>query len=250
MKVHVVEQGSPEWHALRLGIPTASAFDRIITPAKAEFSASARGYAIELVTETMLGMPVIDLSGVKAVQRGKELEPEAAQMYEFELGVNVSPVGFITTDDGRVGASPDLLVDDQPGAVELKCPLPHTHMAYLLDGFELKYLVQVQGQMMVGDLEWVDRYSYHPSLPPVRQRTTRDEPFIAKLRARLDQFLDLRDELMERAKSLGVVHALPPEGIDDKLDRIRRGNYVIRRGHYVSIPSPESIDERNPFMAG
>lgn len=209
MKVHVVEQGSAAWHALRLGIPTASAFDRIITPAKMEFSAAARGYAIELVAEKLLGQPVIDLSNVKAVERGKELEPEAAAMYEFETDAKVSPVGFVTTDDGRVGASPDLLVDGLPGAVELKCPSPHTHLGYLLDGFGNKYKVQVQGQMLVGDLEWVDRYSYHPLLPPARERTHRDEPFIAKLRAALDQFLDLRDELLGKALRAGAIEREP-----------------------------------------
>jgi hypothetical protein len=100
-------------------------------------------------------------------------------------------------------------VDGLPGAVELKCPSPHTHLGYLLDGFGRDYKVQAMGQMLVGDLEWVDRYSYHPLLPPVRQRTYRDDGFIAKLRAALDQFLDLRDELMERALRAGAVIQAP-----------------------------------------
>ena len=205
MRVFVVEQGGPEWLSLRLGIPTSSEFDKIITPKTQKFSASARSFAIRLVTEELLRCPVLDIGSVPAIARGKELEPDAVQMYEFEQGVSTSPVGFITTDDGRIGASPDRLVDGVPAGVELKCPAPHTHMSYLLDGFDADYKVQVQGQMLVGDFEWVDRYSYHPNLPPVRERTYRDEPFIAKLRSALDQFLDLRDELLSQAKAAGVI---------------------------------------------
>jgi len=31
--IHEVEQNTPEWLTLRLGIPTASMFDKIVTPA-------------------------------------------------------------------------------------------------------------------------------------------------------------------------------------------------------------------------
>ena len=41
---------------------------------------------------------------------GIEREPEARELYEFLRSVDVEEVGFITTDDGTAGCSPDGLV--------------------------------------------------------------------------------------------------------------------------------------------
>ena len=57
-----VEQGYAEWVAARLGIPTASCFDKIITPKTMKPSASADKYAWELIAERVLGRPVDDAS--------------------------------------------------------------------------------------------------------------------------------------------------------------------------------------------
>jgi hypothetical protein len=50
--IHTCDQGSAEWFARRLGIPTASEFDRIITAAKGDLSKSASKYAQALVIPT------------------------------------------------------------------------------------------------------------------------------------------------------------------------------------------------------
>jgi hypothetical protein len=42
--VHNVSQLSDEWHRLRMGIPTASEFGRIITPKTMKLSAQAPEY--------------------------------------------------------------------------------------------------------------------------------------------------------------------------------------------------------------
>ena len=103
MKIHHVTQGSPEWTALRIGIPTASAFDKIITPAKGQLSKSSRPYAFLLVAEQLLGRTLDSLEGLEWIERGKELEPQAVRMYEFAEDCETAPVGFITSDDGRMG---------------------------------------------------------------------------------------------------------------------------------------------------
>ena len=46
---HNCKQGGPEWNELRLGRPTASLFERIITPAKAEMSKQSDGLLHQLV---------------------------------------------------------------------------------------------------------------------------------------------------------------------------------------------------------
>jgi hypothetical protein len=202
--IHDVEQGSPEWLTLRLGIPTSSEFHRIITAAKGELSKSARKYAHQLVAEALLGEPVeSSIGNLHWVMRGKLLEPQAVQQYEFTTDVETRAVGFITTDCGRLGCSPDRLIIGARGGLEIKCTAPQTHMGFLIDGPGDDYRQQVQGQLAIAELEFVDLYAYHPALPALMLRTYRDEPYIAKMRAALSEFLDMRDAMLEQAKASG-----------------------------------------------
>ena len=207
MKIHQVKQGTAEWFALRLGIPTASEFDNIVTPKTGKLSAGARKYSYRLIAERLLRQPVQSLDGISYIERGNELEPQAVQQYEFENDVATDPVGFITTDDGRMGASPDRLIRGKAAGVEIKCPAAHTHIGYLLDGHDDKYRPQVQGQLLVAELEFVDFYSFHPRMPPAAIRTRRDDPYIRLMRDALEEFCDNLEEMLERAKSLGVFQA-------------------------------------------
>jgi hypothetical protein len=207
MKIHNVEQGSADWIALRIGIPTASQFHKIITPKTLELSSQARRYAFFLVAEKLMNESLNPLENLEWIERGKLLEPQAVKMYEFDQEVSTMPVGFLTTDDGRIGASPDRLIVDQAAALELKCPAPHTHLEYLIDGFGADYMAQVQGQAYVGDFEWVDRYSFHPLMPSALMRTYRDEAYIKKLADALARFVDMKDELLEQARGKGYFGA-------------------------------------------
>jgi hypothetical protein len=201
--IHDMEQGTPEWLAARLGIPTASEFHRIITAAKGELSKQARKYAQQLVAETLLGEPLdTGIGNLELVARGRLLEPLAVQQYEAATGTETRAVGFITTNDGRVGCSPDRLIG-QRGGLEIKCPAPLTHMGYLIDGPGDDHKQQVQGQLAVAELEWVDLYSFHPDLPPAKIRTYRDEPYIAKMSMALAEFLDMRDAMLAKATADG-----------------------------------------------
>ena len=211
MRTFKCEQGSAEWHALRMGLPTASSFHKIITPARCEPSTQARAYMFELVAEKLLGVPAQELDNLPWIQRGKDLEPEAARAYEFQHDLSTEPVGFITNDAGTIGASPDRLVISDAGeligAVELKCPAPHTHIAYWADGFGADYRVQVQGQMYVTGLDWIDRCSYHPMLPMVCVRTHRDDEFIGKLATALNVFVEQKEALAARLRATGFFEA-------------------------------------------
>ena len=202
MKVHNVEQGTEAWLALRLGIPTASMFSQILTPG-GKLSKSARKYAYRLTAERILNRPLDSIEGLEWVARGKELEPDAVKLYEFEHEVRTIPVGFITTDDGRTGVSPDRLVGDV-GLLEIKCPAPHTHIGYMLDGFGADYKPQVQGQLHVAEREWTDFLSYSDEMPRVILRTVRDEPYIQLLRDALDEFNDMREEMFVKALAEGA----------------------------------------------
>lgn len=205
MKIWNVEPSSGEWLSIRLGIPTASMFHKILTPKKLDFSAQARGYAFRLVAEKLLNESLDSLDYIDHVQRGKDLEPQAITMYEFAEETETAPVGFITTDDMRAGATPDRLIIGKPAALEVKCPAPHTHLEYLVDGWGADYLIQAQGQAYVGEFEYVDRYSFHPALPPALNRTNRDEAIIGKLRVALDQFFDVRDQIEAAVRASGFI---------------------------------------------
>jgi len=209
MRVHSVEQGTDEWRKLRLGIPTSSEFSSLITPG-GKPSTQARGYAHQLIAERITGRPADDFQGTYWMQRGTELEPEAARAYEFAQDVTTQRVGFITNDACTIGCSPDRLVIGHPGALEVKCYAPANHVAVAVDGFGEKHIPQVQGQLLIGEFEWVDRWAYHPDMPPVRVRTYRDEAYIAKLADALARFLDTLAEMEAHLRTTGFLQEQNP----------------------------------------
>lgn len=205
MIIHQVDQGTPEWLALRLGIPTASEFDKIVTP-KGEPSTSARGYMARLLAERLLKRPLgNDIDTLEWVANGKQFEDDAARAYSFENDCEVIKLGFCTTDDGRRGCSLDRAHPDMSRIVEIKCPSPQVHMLYFMDGFGPKYRAQVQGQLLIcQDAADAIRYSYHPAMPSVTNRTARDAAFLAKLDSELSKFCDELDEWEAKARASGM----------------------------------------------
>ncbi|HLS34240.1 MAG TPA: YqaJ viral recombinase family protein, partial [Brevibacterium sp.] len=127
MKILDVVQGSPEWLAARLGLPTCSQADRILTPARLRPASGAVTYRLQLLAEWVLGYP-IEWSGSSAyMERGTELEAEARAAYEVEMGVDVEEVGLVLAPGGAFAGSPDGLVGED-GGLEIKCPALHTHI--------------------------------------------------------------------------------------------------------------------------
>jgi hypothetical protein len=210
--IHEFEQRSEAWYAARLGIPTASEFHRIITAVKGDLSKSASKYAHALLAEKLLRRPLDKPPSTPwAMARGRQLEPFALAQYAREMGLDVRQVGFVTTDDGRLGASPDGLIVGEPGGAEFKCLLDDNHVSLWADGPGEDFRQQVQGNLAIAELEWWDLYGYHPNLPAVRIRTYRDEPYIAKMGVALVQFLEIRDELVAKAEQAGwEAHAAEP----------------------------------------
>lgn len=200
-KIYYFEQGSEEWKIFRIGIPTASEFFRIVTPT-GKLSSQARAYAIRLIAEKLFGYPMEDLGGIPAIARGKELEASAVRMYEYEYDAETKPVGFITTDDGEIGCSPDRLVGTD-GLMEIKCCYPHIHLGYRIDGLEKDYIGQIQGQLWVSERKWCDFYSFHDQAPPVKIRVERNEEYIGVLAASIREFVKMKNELLEKIKADG-----------------------------------------------
>ena len=180
-------QGTDGWMKDRVGIPTASNFDKIITT-KGVASASAKKYMYQLAGERIIGRKE-DTYQNAAMQRGTELEPKARELYEVVTGETVEEVGLCWLDSTkRVGASPDGLVGED-GDIEIKCPLLPTQVEYLLNKVvPTTYFQQIQGQLYVTGRKWCDFVSYYPDMPLLKIRVFRNEVFISALSRQLDLF--------------------------------------------------------------
>ena len=206
--IHKCEQGSVEWYSLRLGIPTSSMFHKIITPG-GKVSEQRHAYRYRLIAERLLKESMDQPLSVEWVERGKELEPHAVAHFQFLNQVELEPVGFVTTNDGKLGCSPDRLVKNKAQAVEIKCPAPWTQIGYLLDGPGADYKPQVQGQILVGGFECVHFYAFHDRMPSLLETTRPDPAYLKLLIGGLSQFCEELDRETERARSLGAYAAHP-----------------------------------------
>ncbi len=155
-----------------------------------ELSGAADDYICELIGDLHRLAPPMPEEGFSnfATRYGQQTEPEARSWYEMHTGNVVNRVGFVTTEDGRFGCSPDGLLDyiqpgfdlKEPGGLELKCPQPKTHVSYLLaGGLPSEYKGQVHGSLIVTGRAWWDFCSYCPGLKPLIVRVTPDEYTVA-----------------------------------------------------------------------
>lgn len=201
MIVHDVAQSSPEWLDLRCGIPTASQFKRIITAKTEKPSAGADKYLDELMAEHIDGH--IDGFDSEFMERGKKLEAEAANWYALQHDIDPVIVGFVTTDDGDIGCSPDRLIGDE-GGLEIKVPALTTHIGYERnpDSLVAAYRPQVYGCMWLCERLWWDILSYNPAMQSVCVRVTREDEYMAKLIDAVTKFSERleteRKELIDR----------------------------------------------------
>jgi hypothetical protein len=191
MQIIECAQYSAEWWAARRGVPTASEFSRIITPAKWQYAKGAATYMQELIADLYdptYGMHEEYVSRVMAI--GTQREPEARRYYEFSREVSVEEVGFCKTDDDRFGCSPDGLVGEH-GGLELKSPKHATQVKWLLaGGVPAEHLAQCVGFLFVTGRKWIDFLSYCPPLPELLVRVELDDRCNTMMVA-LDQFWDL-----------------------------------------------------------
>ena len=191
MKIHNVEHGTPEWFKLRLGKPSASRFKDCVTPT-GKTSSSSEKYMHELLAER-LSMKRFEGFDTFHMKRGRELEPQAADVFSFQTDLPCREVGFVTDDKEAVGCSPDRLVGDI--GLEIKCPMHTTQVKYLIDYHSKnemppEYYAQVQGTMWIMDLPEYWFMSYHPDLPNLIMKVPRDDKYIAGLQAAIEKLLE------------------------------------------------------------
>lgn len=194
MKIIDCIQGSPEWHAAKLGVASASNFSKILAKGQGK---TRKAYMLRLAAEILSSEPQETYSNA-AMERGIEIEPQAREYYEGLNGVKVEQVGFCKLDD-NIGCSPDGLVGTD-GGIEIKCPNTTTHITYILaDKLPSEYVAQVQGSLWVTDRKWWDFLSFDPRLkgrPFWSIRVERDEAYINKLAIEVNQFIIELEELI------------------------------------------------------
>ena len=196
MRIDQNEQGSPEWLAARLGIPSASMFAKLVTT-KGIWSASADAYINQLVAERLTGERE-EVFQSHHMLRGTELEPDARDLYSLISDAEVTEVGFCLHDTLSAGCSPDGLIGDD-GGLEIKCPAPSTHVEYLRgEVLPSKYKQQVMGCLWITGREWWDFVSYHPTMKPLIVRVERDEEYIAALEKCVTKAVNLIEENVEK----------------------------------------------------
>ncbi len=203
MKIHDIEQGHIDWFKLRMGIPTASELGNLLTP---EFELRKgempKTYIYTKVAEAYSGRPLIS-TGSWNTEQGEILETEARPWFELEYEKKVRQVGFITTDDGRFGCSPDGLILNDECGLEIKSPAAHTHVKYLVNGVLPKeYAAQVLGSMFVtGFKKWMF-VSYRRGFPALVLEIQRDEKAMGAIASAIDSFHSEFERAIERVTNV------------------------------------------------
>ena len=193
-----VEQGSDEWLAARLGLPTASEMHCLLSDGRVcpPFGQGALTYADKLIYERFTGQLEGSFGGNSHTERGHVIEPIAVQAYidsGHATAMDVIEAGIML--DKGVGASPDRLIGAD-GGIEIKSKDGKGMVTLLRNGkVDKAHITQMQINMWVSGRSWWDYFVYCDGLPPFYQRFEPDAKIHKKLDERVPLFLALLDEL-------------------------------------------------------
>ena len=197
----MIEQGSDEWKALRLGKVTASRVSDVMVKIKSGYGAGRRNYMADLVVERLTNQPT-DFFISKDMAWGTEQEKFALAEYEMKYSVLVDKIDFVDHPTiPMCGASPDGLVGDE-GLIEIKCKKTGNHIEDLLGAsIDKGYMDQMMWQMACTGRQWVDHVCFDPRMPEGLQmlvrRVNRDDKYIKEMEAEVIKFLKELDEQIE-----------------------------------------------------
>jgi hypothetical protein len=210
-----IVQGTPEWWAEKIGKPSASRFNEILTVGGV-VSKQREGYLFDLTAQAVSGLITEGFTS-PAMEEGKRREDESRKLYEMIYGVTVKQVGIIYKDEKRKYlCSPDGIVNDEYG-IELKNVLPKTQVKYLLSGkMPPEYYSQIQGSLLIsGFAKWVF-LTYSPGLQPFIIECRRDERFISALAFELDAFTSELQAMISRLHDVSGTKDMPQAAPKDK----------------------------------
>ena len=192
----------------------------------AEWSADALAYIKEIVAErlinpTILAIPdlfeqYLDFSVAtsKMMAWGNDHEKEALGAYVSITGRNITSCGSLPhAEIATFWDSPDGVLLDDDGVVEVKCPATKTHADYLVsvhDAEGLKqcnevYYWQVMAHMAVTGASWCDWMSYCPFLMPALNivHVERDDEAIGQMLERIKRAESMAEAMVNRIHPSG-----------------------------------------------
>jgi hypothetical protein len=215
---HDAPQGTAEWLAARVGRVTASRAKDVLATIKTGEAAARRDYRIQLVCERLTGQPQDDVFVSDDMRRGTDLEPAARLAYEAQTGQWVSQVGFLAHDALMAGGSPDGVIGDYDGLIEIKVPRPANHVRYLRGfGVPKEHEAQVLHLLWLTGAPWLDFVSYCPALPAHLSlyvaRVTVEEAALASYDEKVRAFLAEVDVELASLKPLGSALAESIEAV-------------------------------------
>lgn len=170
--INNIQQGTPEWLQLRVGVFTATDGQTIATKGK-----GLETLIYEKASEIITGLSCEEAYTNSNIERGKELEEQARLFYEIEKNVSVETVAFVYGDLQYTGCSPDGLVGVD-GLAEFKCP-NNKNFVYICitEDYDKHYFWQTQYQIFITGRKWADLVFFNPNFNnPVKIfRIERDE---------------------------------------------------------------------------
>lgn len=214
-KIIEVTQGTPEWLAYKAGRASGSDIHKIVAKGRGSAPSATRDeYKSQKVVERLTGK-IVPMFQTEAMKQGVLREPEARAKYAFLNDVEVKEYGaFEHSTLSWACASPDGIIGDFEGAIEVKSPTYTTHLQTLLakqDGKETiqgKYLNQMLWLMACAEeIQYVDYISYCPDFPEHMslyvERVTRkgNEAAIKTLEKEVAIFLDEVAATVEKLQS-------------------------------------------------
>lgn len=184
-----IEQGSPEWHEIRRGIPTASEFSTILSNGKGHDT-----YLNDLAGEILSGQVVEGYTN-SYMMRGKEMEPEARDSYARATLTDVRQCGFVRRklSSGRyVGCSPDGLIESERRILEIKTMKPGLMVGLKKHGKREapeEHMAQVQGALWICGWPRATLMIFYRGMPwSLSYDVERNEAYIDRLAKEVEAF--------------------------------------------------------------
>jgi hypothetical protein len=204
-----VEQGTPDWWAAKLGIPSASNFSAVLAGGDGKTRSL---YMRKLAGEIVWGHQREDYRNAD-MDRGNAMEPHLRATYALMKNAEPKMVGFVkrTLKTGFAGYSPDAFVGDD-GLLEVKSAAPHVLIEIMrANRVPPEHLPQAHGGMLVTGRAWCDVIigfeaapGYPGAEPPVF-RVRRDTGYIARLELALETFNADLIQMVEWVRRWGKV---------------------------------------------
>ena len=141
----------------------------------------------------------------------------AVASWEFQNDCETERIGFVTTDDGSIGCSPDRFIIGQNGLLQVKAPSPQVQRVSIClaahGAGKDEYKVQLQSEMWLCEKEFNEVLSFHPEMPHALFRVHRDDEFIAELAAHV---LSFARELEEKSSEFAEKGWIKPAAEEEE----------------------------------